>query len=371
MTLDRRTFMAATAGALAWAGLPSQRAIAGLPPRRYISCVSDGTDDFVACVDQNGTVLWRHALPDRGHGVAWHPGRIQATVFARRPGTFAIVLDSVTGEQISRIDSSPGRHFYGHGLYTPDGRALLTCENAYDSGDGVIGIYDVTDGYKRLGEFASHGVGPHELKWRPDGRTLVIANGGIRTHPAQGRAKLNLDTMRPSLVYLDPATEQVFASVRLDASLHQLSIRHITVNQRGDTAFAMQFQGSKSQRVPLVGLHTAAGQTHLLHAPDPLARHLRHYMGSVAYDASGSVIAATAPRGGMAVFWDGKSGNFLGHIKAADVCGVAPAGAPGEVFLTAGDGALRRVDTRSGAVTMLAAPSRAIHWDNHVGVSPA
>ena len=46
--------------------------------------------------------------------------------------------------------------------------------------------------FARVGEFPTHGVGPHELLLLGDGRTLAVANGGIETHPDFGRAKLNI-----------------------------------------------------------------------------------------------------------------------------------------------------------------------------------
>ena len=70
----------------------------------------------------------------------------------------------------------------------------------------MIGVYDATDGFRRIGEFPTHGVGPHELLLLDDGRTLAIANGGIETHPDFGRAKLNIATMKPSFVFVDRIT---------------------------------------------------------------------------------------------------------------------------------------------------------------------
>ena len=39
----------------------------------------------------------------------------------------------------------------------------------------------------------------------PDGETFVVANGGIETHPDYGRAELNLETMDPSVAFVDRA----------------------------------------------------------------------------------------------------------------------------------------------------------------------
>ena len=49
----------------------------------------------------------------------------------------------------------------------------------------MIGVRDAQDGYRQIGELPSDGIGPHEATLMPDGKTLVVANGGIRTHPGQ------------------------------------------------------------------------------------------------------------------------------------------------------------------------------------------
>ncbi len=55
----------------------------------------------------------------------------------------------------------------------------------------------------RAGEFASGGVGPHEIRRMPGSDVLVIANGGIATHPGSSRAKLNIPKMQPNLAYIE------------------------------------------------------------------------------------------------------------------------------------------------------------------------
>ena len=118
----------------------------------------------------------------------------------------------------------------------------------------------------------------------PDGATLVAANGGIRTHPDNDRAMLNLDTMQPSLAYLDLASGRLQDAFGLAPDLHRLSIRHLAVNARRRwSRVAMQYEGSKRDRVPLVGVHDG-GAIRLLDAPPAIERRMRHYAGSIAFD---------------------------------------------------------------------------------------
>ena len=306
-------------------------------------------------------------LPGRGHGAAFRPTAAQCVVFARRPGTFAVVIDIDRGEALRRIDAAAGRHFYGHGAFSPDGRYLFTTENDFKTGRGMVGIRDAEDGYRQIGEFASQGIGPHELVLMPDGGTLAVANGGIRTHPDNDRAMLNLDTMQPSLAYLDLASGRLRDAFGLAPRLHRLSIRHLAVNADGMVAMAMQYEGSKRDRVPLVGVHDG-GAIRLLEAPPEIERRMRHYAGSVAFDQSGRLLAVSCPRGNLITFWDAATGALVDQVELADGCGVAPAEAPGAFVITGGRGDVVTIEAGQGgrAPMDVAGPTA---WDNHLTIA--
>ena len=148
-------------------------------------------------------------------------------VFARQPGTFAVVFDHSGRDAPLTIASITGRHFFGHGVFSPDGALLYATENDFDNAAGVVGVYDARAKFNRIGEFPTYGMGPHELLLLGDGRTIAIANGGIETHPDYGRAELNIATMKPSYVLVDRVTGDLIEKHELPAALHQLSIRHM------------------------------------------------------------------------------------------------------------------------------------------------
>jgi hypothetical protein len=377
LSLNRRGFIAGAGGA-ALAALAAPAAPVGRPargrrpaPPLVVGCGADRAGGYLAAgLDGGGARLFERPLPARGHGVAFHPARPHCAVFARRPGTFAWVLDTATGAVVRAVEPAAGRHFYGHGAFSRDGRLMFAAENDYPAGRGVLGVYDVEAGYRRIGEMPSHGVGPHDLALLPDGATLAVANGGIRTHPDQGRAKLNLATMAPNLAYLEAASGRLLELAELPAHLHKLSIRHLAVDRRGRVAIAMQYEGSRRDRVPLVGLHERGGGVRLFSAPGPIERRLRHYTGSIAFDATGRLLAVSGPRGHLITLWDAASGEFMTHVEALDASGLAPTGEPGQFLVSGGDGALRAIDARRGDSRVLAAPDGARRWDNHLGVRP-
>ena len=199
-----------------------------------------------------------------------------------------------------------------------------------------------------------------------DGKTLAIANGGIRTHPDQGRAKLNLDSMSPSLVFADVENGQHLDQAGLPTGQHQLSIRHLALLAGGRLAVALQHEGPKSDEVRLVAIHDGGG-IRTLESPETIQRRMRHYAGSVAADHGGEFFAVSAPRGNLVTFWDGRAGRYLTSIDLEDGCGVAPTDRPSEFMLTGGEGDIRLVSPLENDVSQIEAEALAnARWDNHL-----
>ena len=312
----------------------------------------------LAGLNAGGEILFTLPLPARGHAAAAHPHFAQAVAFARRPGTFAIVIDCAAGTEIARLEAPKGRHFYGHGVFSADGDRLFTTENDYEAGVGIVGVWDGQN-YARLGEFPSGGVGPHDVRLMPGGQTLVVANGGIETHPETGRTKLNLPMMQPSLSYLD-LSGTVLEHVELPHTMHRNSIRHLAVRQDGLVGFAMQWQGDSSQHPPLLGLHRRGKATRLLSAPPEKQSTLQGYAGSIAFAEDGQTIAITCPRGNTLHRFSVGDDQLSGVFALEDVCGLGP-GPDGFVFTT-GTGVIGRLaDNQAKTNTQLRC-----QWDNHL-----
>jgi hypothetical protein len=274
------------------------------------------------------------------------------------------VVNPATGQLQTLLSATPGRHFYGHGVFSQDGELFFTTENDYQGERGVIGIRRVHHGYCPIHEWSSQGIGPHELVLSADGATLIIANGGILTHPDSGRSKLNLPSMAPSLTRLDAGSGELLMELRLAPHLHQLSIRHLAITPTGDVIFAMQNQGSLDKGLPLVGVWRANG-SHELWQQDKVPLH-HGYMGSVAVDAGGTIVATSAPRDREVLFWSVESGRCLGHFTATDACGIVATGQSRCFLITTGEGHLSVVVVSDGKIAVLFTQKTWAQWDNHV-----
>lgn len=356
---SRRTFLTTSISALM---LPSHLppAFAETTKTRWMGCRETNGEHRASLFDDRGNILVDIPLPARGHGVITSPSNKNAIAFARRPGTFAFVISLETGTIAQEITASAGRHFYGHGCFSEEGRYLYTTENEIETGEGMIGIRDAENSFSLIASYPSGGIGPHELAFMPDGKTLVIANGGIKTHPELGRTKLNLDTMSPSLVLMGAQNGRIKESHKLAEDHHQLSIRHMSVAPSG-VALALQYEGPKTDHMPVLAQFDGTA-LRLAETPDTLARAMRNYAGSVTHDLSGQVIGLTSPRGNLVSFWDAITLSHLGSHTLRDVCGIAPGHHAGEFLLAGG------AETMRGSLSAIHSPSvfADTQWDNHL-----
>jgi hypothetical protein len=355
--LTRRHFVGLCAG-LGVAPLASLSAASGAPA--FLSAYRDPHGQYgVAALDDTGTVLFTEILPARGHDTVMSPDGRTAVTFARRPGRFALLTDLTRQTPALALEAAPDRHFYGHGFFSNNGRLLFATENHYTHERGVIGVYDAAAGYQRVGEFDTHGIGPHEALLLSDGRTIAVANGGILTHPDYPRQKLNLATLAPSLSYIDSDSGDLIEQANLPSELHQLSIRHLTQTADGAIWFGGQYEGSPSDEIDLVGQHQRGQEIQMVGLHDQQRRALRQYVGSIKASADGRRVALTSPRGGVALVVSATDRSLIETVELPDVCGATPSPHSDEGFTFS-----------SGAGTIMlrraASTSAMFHWDNHL-----
>ncbi|OCW56222.1 DUF1513 domain-containing protein [Hoeflea olei] len=352
IVLERRTFLAGAG--LAWlsALTPAGAERLAASELLFAAAYMDAKGAYgVAILDRDGARVSAHDLPGRGHGFATHATADWLVAFARRPGNFAVALHTRAEARPLLFHTPADRHFYGHGAFSPDGRLLYAAENAYETGDGMIGVYDATDGFARIGEFPTHGIGPHELVLMPDGRTLCVANGGIRTHPDQGRAKLNLATMAPSIVFIDRTSGELKSSHALASRLNRLSLRHMAVDASSRVWIGGQYEGDAMDEVPVLArLDEEAGLV-AVDLPADVAQRFGLYAGSVAIGNDGVTLGVASPKSGVVLTLDTRSGQPLALETAPRTCGLQ---ASGSGFISSSERG------RFGTT------SHACAWDNHI-----
>ncbi|MDN5565914.1 MAG: DUF1513 domain-containing protein [Psychrobacter sp.] len=283
----------------------------------------------VVGIDADRQIVWQTTMPERVHDIVVQPISVESNadkqrdvvVMGRRPSEGFWVLDTATGQVKYAIKAAADRHFYGHACYSLDGKLLYVTENDTITLDGKIGIYDVNDSYQKIAEFDSYGIGPHELIMHPDSETLIIANGGIKTEQAS-REELNLDSMRPSLVYLNRHNGELLEQIIPEHN--QMSIRHLAIHDNGTVMIGIQFQGDKHINVPLVLTHLRGdSEFKPLIMPNNQWQRFHQYIASVAVDSENNLLCVTTPIGGCAAIYDLTTRKLIDAVKLPDCAGAS------------------------------------------------
>lgn len=360
MVIDRRTFLLGSCSLVAGAGA----AWADRKDEAFFAAARKGADGkySAAIFTADGRDVRAVPLPDRGHDITVCPVTRRCVVFARRPGNFAIAFSADRSIAPISFTTPADRHFYGHGVFSRDGRLLYATENDFDNARGMIGVYDVAANFTRIGEFPSYGIGPHDLAFLHGQPVLVIANGGLIEHPdfGGGRRVLNPDAIETSLAYVDVRTGDLLERHVLSQK-EQLSLRHLDIGRDNTVVLGGQLQTKAHEGRALVFKHRRDQELSALRLGDDMTNRFAGYISSVAVDASGELAAVTSSRGAVATMIEIASGTMVHSISCRDVSGISPTTLPRAFLVTSGDGVVGQAST-GGFAQSAETPWQ---WDNH------
>ncbi len=363
MNLSRRTFIAGAAFALAGAGGALLRS-GGRRSGTLLSAFEDARgDQYVGGLSLDQERIFGARVPMRAHGCAVDPLDPQRVLFfARRPGTHAFELRRDSMQVQKAFTTGEGRHLAGHGVFSRDGGLLFTPEHDYENIRGVIAVRDART-FRVVNEIDACGLDPQEIAWLPDGRTLLVANGGILTHPETFRRKLNIPTMDPSLCLIDSASGERLDQQRL--ADHLLSIRHLALAEDGTAVVGLQYEGERAKSPGVVAMYRPGAKLRLLTAPRSDLQKFNGYVSSLAISEAHDVIAAACPYGAGVACWALSNERYLGFIEAGEVYGLSRL-TDGSLAASRRDGAALEFEQRRLRSHFLKFDSCApIRWDDH------
>ena len=310
----------------------------------------------------DGTQVFATQVAQRCHAIIHHPKQPIALFVARRPGTESYLLDLRDGRLLQTITSQPNRHFYGHAVIHKDGEWLYATENdTTDPGRGVLGVYRFEgERLVHTGEISTHGIGPHEVAWLPDGETLVVANGGIRTE-AESRVEMNLDAMEPSLVLMQ-RDGTLLSKETLSQQMN--SVRHLAVGNDGTVVACQQFMGGSDVTAALLAIKRPGEPFTAFPVPERQLQAMAQYTASVAIHSDLRLVALTAPRANRLFIWDLDSGAVKLDAPMPDCAGVAAV--KDGFVVTSGQGRCRFYDCRKAELVGQPMNLPSGLWDNHL-----
>lgn len=362
--MQRRHFI--QFGLLTLAAASSLRGLATSQPGNVLQFLSSANDaagaHFIIAADAAGQELFRIPVEERCHSGCLRPETSEAVIMSRRPGENLYVINMLQGYLKTIIKSGPDFHFYGHGVFSHDGSRFYVTANQYADGAGFVRIYDAQNGYQHIKDLPVGGMDPHELRLHPDGERLVVALGGIHTHPDYGRIKLNLETMQPALIVMERTTGKIVQ--RCEPSHHQLSCHHLDISGDGIVIAGYQFEGAAWETPPLIArLDTATGAFSEISLTEPAQTQLVNYTASIAISRHSAIAAITAPRGNAVVLLNYLTSEVLRVVEVPDAGGVL-AEQDGSFIVSSGNGGLYRITSDASEARLVS--QHDLSWDNHL-----
>ena len=332
------------------------------PVTHLVSATGMSKDSYALTCYQDGATTSIHT-GYRGHSCAVNPAHPNQVLFVgRRPSTQCLLMDIQQGRTLASWQSAPGYHLNGHAVYRQNGKQLFVCESSDHDGSGSLAVRDAITG-QLITRWETHGLEPHEVKISPDGKHLIIANGGLIKN-AQGQPQ-NIDTMKSSLVILDSQTGAL--KQQFDSPVGKASLRHIDLDSKGNIAIAAQAQVETNQPSPLAFLVQPHSQKiSTLNAPDTLISHCKNYMGSVVISEKNNLACFTSPRGDLALFWDLSSQQLAGYHRFHDVCGASLDMHQEHFILSNSAGWLRYINAKNLTENKRLRVRTELNWDNHM-----
>ncbi len=292
---------------------------ANLSATRFVSGATDATQqDYLVVFNDSGELLHQVALANRAHDIV-AIDKQHVVAVSRRPFTQLFVVNIESGECVKQITAQSGFHFYGHAAVDTKRNQLITTENEIVTGRGKLVfrnlitwlIDDVVD---------SGGIGPHQCALLNSKDVLVVANGGILTHPKERRKKLNLTTMKPNLSYFELASKRLIEQVT--PPHFQLSLRHFAISDTDQVIIGAQYQGYHRDTLPLIYSHQLGEKLQPLKAPAEFWQQMQHYTASVSIDNGAGIVGVSSPRGGVIGYWQLANRTLITSQKFTDCAGI-------------------------------------------------
>lgn len=370
MKINRRNFLVgglaflpiASYGLFDYGSILSQEGLAIKPTSLLLSSVADKLgQNYLAALDEHGLLYYQLPIPERAHDSLYNRISNEAIYFGRSPSQSIYIVNIENKELAAVVNSASNRHFYGHGVIDKTCRYLYVVEKNTLTNKGCIGVYDTRDGYKKIDEFDSYGVGPHQIALLSDNKTVVVANGGLLKD--KDKNIINESSFQSSLAYIDTSNGVLIEAYPSEYKGN--SLRHLTVDK--DDGVFVGAQSYDDAVAPLVFSHQGEDQLVPFLAEEYIWQAHNRYTASLV--VLNDQLIVSSPRGNVLTRWDITTGQFLSKHHYIDVAGLSLQTDPGasRLFVSTGQG--RVIDFGGNKSQRANYYLKDIAWDNHLSLA--
>ena len=327
---------------------------------KIISPIKFNENYYLAIFNNKGSEVSKVKLPFRAHDSIVLSDLRKLIIISRRPENKFFVFDLKKLIISDTIMAPTGRHFYGHGVYSEETKLLYLTENNYkypDERSGSIGIYSPYKNFKRVGELPSYGIGPHELKV-DNNSNLVVANGGVLTHPDYPRVKLNITNIESNIALINKKSGLLKKTIKLPKKYKELSIRHIDIDLNKNIYAGCQIYNRKSKGFLSTIFKCSKRNIEFFKFPK-VFQGINNYIGTVKFLGKENFVIASFPRSGKVMVWENRNLNLVSYLNHYDACGLAINPYTEEPLISSGKGNIFSIDKEN------IISNKKYNFDNH------
>ncbi|MBW2271556.1 MAG: DUF1513 domain-containing protein [Deltaproteobacteria bacterium] len=265
----------------------------------------------LSLVDSVGSARHTLELPFLPHAAVLDPTNPDRIVTFEKIGAGAADVDVSTMKLSRLIEPAPGRWFYGHGAFSPDGALLYSTETERATQQGVLAVRDAKT-LERLGEVPTHGASPHDCHLIESGRVMVSTNGG-------GTKK---SPHRPSVTWVELSSGKLLDRLELDTPL--LNSGHVGLAaDRGVVVVSAPRAGLPTTDPGGVSIGRRGVSLLTMVDPKEIATRMQGEALSVAIHPPTGIAAVTHPDANRLTFWSLHTQRFAGALELVKPRGVA------------------------------------------------
>jgi hypothetical protein len=296
--------------------------------------------------------------------------------FCQKPRDVCTEIELLGDSYYSQaITTKQGRYFYGHGAYTRDGKKMYCTENDYKNGRSLIVVRE-TERFQVIDEFEQGLNSPHDMCFLNDGKTLAIANGGIKEYLGSNNHVITTpDRLISSLTLVDAETKKTKLQIVGD---DHYSIRHLYKSPGGELAFISIYKGIEEDdklkpksypHIPMVGILYPNNEIVYMEMIPRVIELMKFHTLSVILSVKHQFIAVSTFKGGVVTFWNSKNGKFLKTMTLAAPCGLCLSYDESYIYVTSLMGSFYSISSKTLELCGTRAeadPNINLRWSSHL-----
>lgn len=230
--------------------------------------------------------------PFYGHTVDQNPLHPEQAVSLQKWGTMGALFNLKTKSTINFIHAINSYMFFGHGLFSPDGKSFICAEQNINEKGGQLVVRSVPD-MKVIGQMSAYGDDPHECHSFDGGKTIMVANN--RNPDGVG-----------SVTWIDPISGKLVRKISFSAQ--NFAPSHMDLSHDGWYCLGgKQYKSTNTKdAADLISFISPSGEVFAPKIPDDISRRVYEEALSVKFMGKTGMVAITVPQSDLVLIMDYK-----------------------------------------------------------------